>query len=64
MAWNGYGLSFWRCRCGAARKLRGFTLNGVEEIVAVHCDPCKRCGTTDAPTGWPSDPYAYVAERA
>jgi hypothetical protein len=60
--WNGYGLSFWRCKCGAARRVTGFTVNGFEEIERVHADPCKRCGSTDEPAGWPADPWLYVAE--
>jgi hypothetical protein len=58
--WNGYGLSFWYCKCGAARKVTHFTIRGDERIEKVHATPCKRCGTESEPVGWPHDPWLYV----
>ena len=63
MTWNGYGLSFWRCRCGAARRVTGCTVRPAEGwMERVHADPCKRCGDEGEPVGWPSDPWAYFEE--
>jgi hypothetical protein len=57
MNWNGYGLSFWRCACGAARSVTGLVVRG-ERIVEVRSKPCKRCGSKAEPVGWPYDPWA------
>jgi hypothetical protein len=54
--WNGYGLSFWSCKCGARRKVTSIRAND-ERIVGVNATPCKRCGDTGEPVGWPSDPW-------
>lgn len=59
-SWNGYGLSFWRCRCGAARRVIGFRIRGGELIEKVYAAPCKRCGTEDEPASWPDDPWLSV----
>lgn len=49
MTWNGYGLSWWRCRCGAARRVTGLLIRGGERIESVRADPCKRCGDDGEP---------------
>lgn len=59
-AWNGHGLSFWYCRCGAARKVTHYTIRGGERIERVHATPCKRCGTTDDPVRCDTDPWLYI----
>lgn len=56
MPWNGYGLSFWRCKCGAARKVTVIWVNS-EHITRVDATPCKRCGDTGEPATWPDDPW-------
>jgi hypothetical protein len=62
--WNGYGLSFWRCKCGAARRVTGLFIRGGERIESVKADSCKRCGTDEQPAGWPSDPWFGFEEAA
>lgn len=47
--WNGYGLSWWRCRCGAARRVHGFDVHGDERMGKVYADDCKRCGSWREP---------------
>ena len=59
--WNGYGLSFWSCKCGARRRVTGLRIRG-ERIETVVATPCKRCGTTEPPVGWPPDPWIGFEE--
>ena len=48
MTWNGYGLSFWRWRCGAARRVTGLMVRA-ECIAEIRATSCKRCGTDEEP---------------
>lgn len=59
--WNGYGLSFWRCKCGAARSVVSVTVKG-DRIHRVNAKPCKRCGDKGEPVGWPADPWLGLEE--
>lgn len=61
MTWNGYGLSFWSCKCGARRRVTGLTIRD-EHIAEVHATECKRCGDDGEPVGWPSDPWIGFEE--
>ena len=61
MTWNGYGLSFWRCRCGAARRVTGLMVRA-ECIAEIRATSCKRCGTDEEPVGMPSDPWLGFEE--
>jgi hypothetical protein len=57
--WNGYGLSEWKCKCGAARKVTGCRIRGGERIEKVYATPCKRCGDEGEPATWAFDPWLY-----
>jgi len=59
MSWKGYGLSFWRCKCGAARRVTQLHVTN-DHISSVDADPCKRCGTVMPPETWPDDPWLGV----
>jgi hypothetical protein len=60
MTWNGYGLSMWRCKCGAMRAVTHYTIVGGEAISEAHAKPCKRCGTEDNPTICEGDPWVSM----
>lgn len=60
--WNGYGLSFFRCRCGAARRADRFLVDA-DHLRLVYGPPCKRCGDTGPIPHWPADPWLYIAEE-
>lgn len=50
MSWNGYGLSWWRCQCGAARRQPARVLvRGDGQVRYEDYQPCKRCGSVAEP---------------
>jgi hypothetical protein len=62
MTWNGYGLSFWRCKCGARSEGLQDMGENSEHITRVEATAsCKRCGDTGEPATWPDDPWLGLA---
>jgi hypothetical protein len=57
--WNGYGLSFFRCRCGSARRAEEFVVKD-DCLQEVNGPPCKRCGDKGPIPHWPVDPWLYI----